>query len=306
MFFLLAAIYLGWTLGANDTANVFGTGVASELVSYRMATILTAVFVMLGAVIEGPKVMPTVGKFTNLTLSTASIAVLSAAAVVTLMTFLKLPISTSQAIMGAVVGITLSLGGWGAVPRDKLIKIVLCWLFTPLGAMLISAFLFIVLAPLINKVRSFVTFALIMKMGILAVGCYGAYSLGANNVANVTGTFVGAGLIGPLKGALIGGAAIGGGALTYSKGVMISVGKRVFPLGPFSALVSVLSAAITLQLFTELKVPVSNSQAIVGAIAGIGILRGTRAINRGMLFSIFAGWIATPLLAASVSFLLHY
>jgi len=305
MIFLLAALYLGWTLGANDTANVFGTGVTSELISYRLAIILTAAFVMVGALMEGPKVMDTVGRFTSLTPGTAFIAVLSAALTVTLMTYLKLPVSTSQAIIGAIVGIAISTGGWNAVSQDKLTKIILCWLLTPLGAMVISVFLFLVLTPLINRIRSFVTFALVMKIGIVAVGCYGAYTLGANNVANVTGAFVGANLIGPLEAALIGGAAIGAGALTYSKGVMVSVGQRIFPLGSFSAFVVVLAAAITLQLFTELRVPVSNSQAIVGAIAGIGLLRGTRAVNKKMLTSVFAGWIATPLIAAILSFSLQ-
>ena len=305
MIFLLAAVCLGWTLGANDTANVFGTGVTNELINYRLATILTAGFVVLGAVIEGPKVMDTVGRFTNLTLSTAFLAVLSATITITLMTFLKLPVSTSQAILGAIVGITISTGGWNAVPQDKLIKILLCWLFTPLGAMIISIALFIVLAPIINRVRSFITFALITKIGIVTAGCYGAYTLGANNVANVTGAFVGTDLIEPLGGGLLGGIAIGVGALTYSRGVMISVGKRIFPLGSFTSFVAVLAAAITLQVFTELRVPVSNSQAIVGAITGIGLLRGTRAINKRMLFSIFGGWFATPVVAALLSFFLH-
>lgn len=40
LFLLLAVVYLGWTLGANDTANAFGAGVASELISYRLAIIL--------------------------------------------------------------------------------------------------------------------------------------------------------------------------------------------------------------------------------------------------------------------------
>ena len=301
----LAALYLGWILGANDTANVFGTGVSSELVSYRLAIILTASFVVLGAATEGSKVMNTVGQFTNLTVHTASLAVLSAATTITLMTLLKLPVSTSQAIIGAIVGIALSVEGWSGFPGDKLTKIILCWLFTPAGAMVISILLFTGLAPIVNRIRSFHTFALIMRIGIIAVGCYGAYTLGANNVANVTGAFVGAGLIEPFTGALTGGIAIGLGALTYSKGVMISVGKKIFPLGSFSAFVSVLSAAITLQLFTELRVPVSNSQAIVGAVAGIGLIRGSRSLNKGMLLGIFGGWIATPLIAAFLSFFLN-
>jgi len=64
----------------------------------------------------------------------------------------------------------------------------------------------------------------------------------------------------------------------------------------------VLSSALTLQIFTELKVPISNSQAIVGSIAGVGFLKETRALNKRMLFSIFAGWIATPLIAAFLHF----
>ncbi len=304
MLFLFAAVYLGWALGANDTANVFGTGVANELISYRAAVILTAGFVILGAIIEGPKMMDTVGQFTPLTLYTAFIAVLSAAIIVTVMTSIKLPVSTSQAILGAIAGIALSIGGWSALPKEKLVKIVLSWLFTPLGAMAISVGLFIILAPLANKIRSFITFALVMKLGVIVVGCYGAYTLGANNVANVTGAFVGAGLLGPSGGAIFGGAAIALGALTYSKGVMMSVGKKIFPLGSFSALIAVLASALTLHFFTQLRVPVSNSQAIVGSIVGIGLLRGTKAVDRKMLFRIFAGWVATPLLAAGLSFIL--
>jgi PiT family inorganic phosphate transporter len=170
--------------------------------------------------------------------------------------------------------------------------------------MAISVALFIILAPLANKIRSFITFALVMKLGVIVVGCYGAYTLGANNVANVTGAFVGAGLLGPSGGAIIGGAFIALGALTYSKGVMMSVGKKIFPLGSFSAFIAVLASALTLHFFTQLRVPVSNSQAIVGSIAGIGFLRGTKAIDKRMLFRIFTGWVATPLLAAGLSFTL--
>ena len=84
----------------------------------------------------------------------------------------------------------------------------------------------------------------------------------------------------------------------------MSVGKKIFPLGSFSALIAVLASALTLHFFTQLRVPVSNSQAIVGSIAGIGLLRGTKAINKKMLFRIFTGWVATPLLATGLSFTL--
>jgi len=49
-----SGLLLGWSLGANHTANVFGTGVATGTVSYRAAITLTAIFVILGALLEGP------------------------------------------------------------------------------------------------------------------------------------------------------------------------------------------------------------------------------------------------------------
>jgi len=304
MWFLLSGIYLGWALGANDAADVFGTGVTSGLVSYRLAVILTAIFVILGAVMEGTKCFDTVGYFTSLTLFTALLATLSAAITVTLMTRLKLPVSTSQAILGAIVGIAIVGEGWRGLPMDKLTKVVLCWIFTPLGAAVISFLLFMGLGYLVNRIRGLAVFTHLMRIGILVTGCFSAYALGSNNVANTTGAFVGAGLITPIEGALIGSISIGVGALTYSRGVMISVGRRISLLDPFSALVVVLAGAITVYLYTQIGVPVSSSQAVVGAVAAIGLAKGIRTINKKMLFFILLGWISTPLMSASLSILL--
>lgn len=304
MWFLLSGIYLGWALGANDAANVFGTGVTSGLVSYKLAVILTAIFVILGAVMEGTKPMDTVGYFTSLTLFTALLVTLSAAITVTLMTRLKLPVSTSQAILGAIVGIAIVGEGWRGLPMGKLTKVILCWIFTPLGAAVISFLLFMGLGYLVNRIRGLAVFTHLMRIGILVTGCFSAYALGSNNVANTTGAFVGAGLITPIEGALIGSISIGVGAITYSRGVMISVGRRISLLDPFSALVVVLAGAITVYLYTQIGVPVSTSQAVVGAVAAIGLAKGIRTINKKMLFFILLGWISTPILAASLSILM--
>ena len=44
----------------------------------------------------------------------------------------------------------------------------------------------------------------LMKAGFYLVGMYGAYALGANNVANTTGVFLEAGMLSPFMAALIG------------------------------------------------------------------------------------------------------
>jgi len=47
---------------------------------------------------------------------------------------------------------------------------------------------------------------------------------------------------------------------------MITIGKGIAPLDPFSALVTILAEALTLHLFTQIGVPVSSSQAVVGGV----------------------------------------
>ena len=137
-----------------------------------------------------------------------------------------------------------------------------------------------------------------MKLGLIDVGCYGAYALGANNVANVVGAFVGASLVSARTGVVLGGLSIVTGSVTFSKRVMTTVGSRITPLDPFSALVVIMAEAITVHIYTQIGVPVSTSQAVVGAVAGIGLLLRTRTINRTMLMFILIGWVLTPVVSA--------
>ena len=51
--FLLGGLFLGWSLGANDAANVFGTAVGTRMIRFRTAAIICSIFVILGAIIIG-------------------------------------------------------------------------------------------------------------------------------------------------------------------------------------------------------------------------------------------------------------
>jgi PiT family inorganic phosphate transporter len=139
--------------------------------------------------------------------------------------------------------------------------------------------------------------------GIIVAGCYGAYTLGANNVANVTGIYVGSGVLAAEAAALIGGLSIALGALTYSRKVMETVGKGIVPLDPFSALVAVLAEALSLHLFTQIGVPVSSSQAIVGAVVGVGLVGDVQTVSVKMLARIGIGWIMTPVAGGALAYL---
>ena len=116
---------------------------------------------------------------------------------------------------------------------------------------------------------------------------------------------------------LLGALAIAVGVITYSKRVMMTVGGRLLPLSPVGAWVAVVSHSVVLFLFaseglesllasaglpTIPLVPVSSSQAVVGAVLGIGLLRGGRSIRWRVLGGIGLGWLATPIIAGVVCF----
>jgi len=191
MLSLLGGIFLGWSLGANDAFNVFGSAVAARMVKFRTAAILASVFVLLGALLEGQAGIETLKGLTPLNLEQAVVSSVAAAVTVTIMTILSLPVSTSQAVVGAILGVALlnqniNIPGLG--------KVVACWIGTPVGGMIISIMIYRVLAFFYNRLNINLFQAdNLLRLSLIGAGSYGAYALGANNVANVTAVFVGAG-----------------------------------------------------------------------------------------------------------------
>lgn len=227
MWKILSGLFLGWSLGANDSANIFGTGVATGTVKYRTAIWLTAAFAIFGAVIEGPKCMATVGNLSALSEIQAFGCTLAAALTMGLLTYLAIPASASQSIIGAIIGVGIVTG---TADFSKLYKIVSCWLITPISGLALGYVFFLIIESVLNRnVKSITRRNAAYLWGILLAGSYGAYSLGANNVANVTGVYVGSGLMSAQTAAIIGSLSIASGVLTYSKKVMMTVGKGMFP-----------------------------------------------------------------------------
>jgi PiT family inorganic phosphate transporter len=304
MLTLFGGIFLGWSLGANDAANVFGSAVASRMVKFRTAAILAALFVLLGALLEGRAGMETLAGLTALTVKKAVVASVSAAVTVTVMTLLGLPVSTSQAVVGAILGIgfvnrQLNLGELG--------KVLLCWFGTPLGGIILAVLIYKILASFYNRLHiDLFDTDIYLRLSLIVAGSYAAYALGANNVANVTAVFVGAGRLSVFEAALLGGLSIAFGIITFSRGVMETIGRKLIRLDPFSALIVILAEAVTVHFYTFVGVPVSTSQAIVGAVLGVGIVKGINTIDRRTLMNVLVGWFFTPVVACFVAIVLNF
>jgi PiT family inorganic phosphate transporter len=330
LLFLTSGLFLGWSLGANDAANVFGTAVGTRMVRFTTAAIICSVFVILGAVISGAGASHTLGQLGAINaLPGAFMVALAAALTVYLMTTWGLPVSTSQAIVGAIIGWNLFSGS--VTDTTTLLKIIGTWVACPVLAAIFAAFI-LRMAQLFQQVAKLHLLRLDAnsRLALIVAGALGAYSLGANNIANVMGVFVPATpftdfRVGDLfvltavqQLFLIGALAIAVGVFTYSKRVMLTVGQELLPLSPVAAWVAVVAHAVVLFLFaseglehllarmglpTIPLVPVSSSQAVVGAVLGIGLMRGGREIRWRVLGNIGAGWITTPIMSAFVCFI---
>ena len=303
MLSLLGGIFLGWSLGANDAANAFGSAVSSKMLKFWTAAVLGAIFVLLGAVLEGRAGIDTLQGLTQLSLKKAMVASVAAALTVTLMTLWGLPVSTSQAVVGAILGIgflnrQLDLSG--------LSKVVACWIGTPVGGLIIAIIIYRILSVAMNRLNiDLFRIDILLRIALIVAGSYAAYALGANNVANVTAVFVGAGQISVFAATVIGGVSIALGILTFSQPVMQTIGKKLVRLDPFSALIVVLAEAITVHFFTFVGVPVSTSQAVIGAVLGVGMIKGASTVSRRTLTSIFVGWFLTPAVACMIAIALY-
>lgn len=329
LIFLCSGLFLGWSLGANDAANVFGTAVGTRMVKFGTAALLCSIFVILGAVISGAGASHTLGKLGAVNALPGSfMAAFAAAFTVYGMTRLGLPVSTSQAVVGAIIGWNLFSG----FPTDAkaLTKIVSTWVACPLLAGVIGVVLFKVTTVVVRRAKvHIVRLDTYTRLGLILAGIFGSYALGANNIANVMGVFVPANpftsfsigdfvsFSGVQQLFLIGAVAIAVGVFTYSKRVMLTVGSDLMPLSPVAAWVVVVSHSIVLFLFasrglehtlasaglpTIPLVPVSSSQAVIGAVIGIGLLKGGRGIKWKVLLNISSGWVTTPVVSCLICF----
>jgi len=304
MFSLLGGIFLGWSLGANDASNVFGPSVSSGMLKFWTAAILASVFVLIGALLQGQPGIETLKGLTQLTLEEAVVCSVAAAVTVTIMTGFRLPVSTSQAVVGAIIGIGLLNRQLNVVGLEK---VVACWFGTPVGGTIISIVLYQLLAQVYNRLRlNLFQSDILIRLCLIPAGLYGAYALGANNVANATAVFVGAGKLTTFSAALVGGLSIALGILTFSKPVMQTVGKKLVNLDAFSALVVLLAEAITVHIYTFIGVPVSASQAVIGAVLGMGIVKGIKTVSKRTLAHIFTGWFLTPVVSSFIAIILAF
>ncbi len=386
----LIGLYMAANIGANDLANAMGTSVGSRALTLKQAVLVSIIANVFGAVLAGGQVTSTIskgiidpgllaGEPQRLMLGMFA-ALISASLWVHLATHFGLPVSTTHAIVGAVVGFGIVSVGGGAVSWGKIITIALSWVISPaVGALvagsifylterkimavrdsyaaavhyapvlifvvilvLILSFVFKGLKNLHLEIGFFQTLLLAMPCAALAslvgrkwvrwqvhlkcelranpqgyssvecffaqlqvlTACYVAFAHGANDVANAIGPLAAIFSVVKTKSValqvevpfwmlFIGGMAVGGGLLAFGARVMETIGKNITEITPIRGFCAEFGAASTILICSRLGLPVSTTHVLVGAVVGVGIMRGMGTLDLRILKNIGLSWIVT-------------
>jgi PiT family inorganic phosphate transporter len=151
-------LWMTWGIGANDLANIMSTAMGSRAISVRQALIIAIIFEVAGAFLGGNEVSDTIrGGIIDVNaiaspqlIIFAMLSVLLSGAVwITVASFLGMPVSITNAIVGALVGVGAIMLGIHAIHWQKVGYIAISWFSSPTIAGVIAFVLF-------NSIRSFI------------------------------------------------------------------------------------------------------------------------------------------------------
>jgi phosphate/sulfate permease len=160
---LVIGFYMAWNIGANDVSNAMGTSVGSGALTLRRAVLLAAVMEFCGAYFLGASVSETLQsgiinpetyQDRPLTLILGMCGALLGTSIwLQIASYFGWPVSTTHAIVGAIIGFGALMGGFDSVEWTRISSIALSW----------------VISPLISGILSFVIFTLLQRTILYAL-----------------------------------------------------------------------------------------------------------------------------------------
>lgn len=310
---IIVAVLFAINMGGSGIAPSFAASVGAKIVSRKRAIFLFGIFVLLGALALGKNVSFTIGKqiippeFMNL--ESALIILISSTVVLFLTNLLGIPISTSEATVGAVTGVGIFFKHVNL--HTLFFRIIPFWFILPLFSYLITLTVYRIIYPpsprnLLLYEKVFIN-AKKMRFLTLLASCYVAFSIGANNVANAVGPLLGAGILGPFEGLALFSPLFGVGASLVGKKNLSTTGKKVVPMGSVSSFLVSFITATLLVFASYMGIPQCSVNISLCSILAINRLKHNDGCPYGNLQpKIFSIWVVSPLLSMFLSFLMAH
>jgi phosphate/sulfate permease len=319
----LAAMFLAINMGASGTAPAFSAAYGARLISRERIAGLFGIFVFAGAVVAGKKVVLTIGRgilpedVVGIALST--IILVSVGVSLLTANLLRVPQSTSQATVAALVG---PAAYFGVLKTDKLLlEIIPMWLLLPVVSfgltLMIGKLLYARSGARRSSWLAGTASRRAVRAAVILASCYVAFAIGSNNVANAAGPIVAMSLNELGQASLEGSFTLMmilatlmvapcfaiGSSLLGSR-VVKTTGREIVEFGPLGGtLVALVTATLLLFASVSRGIPTSLVQMNTAAIMALGVVKeGWEPIaRRTSVRRLLTVWIVAPLMSLGIS-----
>jgi PiT family inorganic phosphate transporter len=306
------AVVFDYINGFHDTANAIATSVATRALHPRHAILMAASFNFIGA-FAGTAVAKTIGAGLvvegTTTQSVVMAALLGAIAWNLVTWYVGIPSSSSHALIGGLVGATVTAAGLGALKVDGIVnKVVIPMISSPLIGFAVAFTLMLALYWIFRNAKRKPMARVFRRLQVLSAG-YMAFSHGSNDAQKTMGIITlalfSAGVIPtidvPVWVIVISATALSLGTAVGGWRIMRTMGHRVVELEPVHGFAAETTAASVLLVTANLGMPVSTTHVISSAIMGVGSARGPKGVRWGVARRILLAWVITLPATASVA-----
>lgn len=329
---IVLSLLFDYINGFHDAANSIATIVSTRVLTPFQAVLWAAAFNFVAFfiakyVIGGFGIANTVSKTVMeeyITLPIILAGVLAAIAW-NLFTWWKgIPSSSSHTLIGGFAGSAIMASGWGSIQLEIILKIAAFIFLAPFIGMVVALGFTLIVLHVCRKARPHVAEVWFKKLQLVSSALF-SVGHGLNDSQKVMGIIAAAMIAGHSQGLGLGVdsiddlpdwvafscfTAISLGTMSGGWKIVRTMGTKITKVTPFEGVIAETAGAFTLYLTEYLKIPVSTTHTITGAIIGVGATKRLSAVRWGVTKSLMTAWVLTipvsALLAAGIYWVLTF
>ena len=323
---IVLSLLFDYINGFHDAANSIATIVSTKVLTPFQAVLWAAAFNFVAFfiakyVIGGFGIANTVSTTVMEEYITLPIILsgVIAAIIWNLFTWWKgIPSSSSHTLIGGFAGAAIMASGFGSIQLDIILKIAAFIFLAPLIGMIVALGFTILVLHACRKAHPHTAEVWFKKLQLVSSALF-SIGHGLNDSQKVMGIIAAAMIAGHSEGLGMGirsiedlpdwvafscFTAISLGTMSGGWKIVRTMGTRITKVTPFEGVIAETAGAFTLYLTEYLKIPVSTTHTITGAIIGVGATKRLSAVRWGVTRSLMTAWVLTipvsALLAAAV------
>lgn len=335
---IVMALVFDFINGFHDAANSIATIVSTKVLSPFIAVLWAAFFNFVAYFLFDLNIADTISKTVNTDLINLWVIFsgLCAAIIWNLFTwYYGIPSSSSHTLIGGFSGAAIAHGGISVVNLAIIAKIAAFIFLAPMIGMIMAYIINIIILWVFRQFKPSKADK-IFRRGQLISSALFSIGHGTNDAQKVMG-IIGAAVIVYLNTSgltvedvpswlhvsmdVVNGkkhlsvptwipltchAAIGLGTMAGGWRIVKTMGTKITKVTPLEGVAAETGGAITLYLTEFLKIPVSTTHTITGAIIGVGVSKGVGAVKWGVTINLLWAWIMTIPVSAGIAALIYF